>query len=208
MMSEPAPIVRERGPLRERILGVFAEGARRGGPRNVVMAELARELGISTRTLYQQFASKAELVSALMERWADEVEREQNERIASGHSPYDQMLLAAESWLEGQCRFSTVFWGQLERDFPEAAERFQARLRSILHAGREQLVPFIREDLDRGLSLALMSASLRAAADPARCERLGLTQKEAVRQAIEIWVRGTLRPVRALHALPGPPVGG
>jgi AcrR family transcriptional regulator len=200
--SPGAQAENDRARLRERILDAFAEGARADGPRNVVMAELARDLGISTRTLYQQFASKAELVGSLLERWAEQLDRAQRARIATGRSPYEQMLESAASWLEGQCRFSPAFWSQLADDFPEVAAAFQGRLREILNKGREHLLPFVREDLDEGLALSFMNACLRAAADPERCDRLGISRQEAVRQAIEVWVRGTLRPVRALHVVP------
>ena len=202
--SSGAHAERDRQQLLERILDAFAEGARADGPRSVVMAELARELGISTRTLYQQFASKEELVGSLLARWADQLDREQRARVATGRSPYEQMLEAAASWLEGQCRFSPTFWSQLAEDFPQVALAFQDRLRRILHEGRGQLLSFVREDLDQGLALSFMNACLRAAADPARCDRLGVSREEAVRQAIEVWVRGTLRPVRALHVAAEP----
>ena len=96
--TELAAVARTR--TRERILDAFAEGARVDGPRNVVMAELARDLGISTRTLYQHFPSKADLVDSLMERWAAEVQRTQNANIAQDATPFEHMLKAAESWLE------------------------------------------------------------------------------------------------------------
>jgi len=201
-MSASPAVDEARRRVRERILDAFSEGSRSRGPRNVVMAELARDLGISTRTLYQHFPSKADLVASLMDRWADAVEREQQQTIGNGRSPYEQMLEAASGWLEGQCAFSPAFWSQLERDFPDAFARFQAHLRRILEAGRQNLLPFIREDLDKDLALMLMQASLRAASEPERCDRLGISRQEAVRQAIEVWVRGTLRPVRALHVVP------
>jgi AcrR family transcriptional regulator len=197
---QQASVQTARTEVRDRILDSFAEGARTDGPRNVVMAELARDLGISTRTLYRHFPSKAELVASLMDRWADEVERDHRARLdADTRSPYREMLESAELWLDGQCGFSPAFWAQLERDFPLAWERYQARLRAILDEGRRSLVEFIRDDLDQRLAMTLMQACLVAAADPERCEALGITRKEAVRQAIEVWVRGTLRPVRALH---------
>ncbi|MBW2315425.1 MAG: TetR/AcrR family transcriptional regulator [Deltaproteobacteria bacterium] len=203
-MSAEQAVESNRALVRERILDAFAEGARALGPRNVVMAELARDLGISTRTLYQHFASKSALVLALMDRWADQVQADQELHVDDGRSPYEQMLEAARSWLEGQCAFSTSFWAQLERDFPDAFGRFQTRLRALLDEGRKNLLPYIREDLDDGLALALMQSSLRAASDPERCDRLGISRQEAVRQAIEIWVRGTLRPVRAVHVASDP----
>jgi len=60
-----------------------------------------------------------------------------------------QMLEAASGWLEGQCKFSPTFWAQLERDFPAAAARFQTRLRALLDQGRQHLMPYIRDDLDK-----------------------------------------------------------
>lgn len=192
----------QREELRDRILSGFADRAVQDGPRAVVMAELARALGISTRTLYQHFPSKAELVGCLMRRWAEDVARELRENRSQPVSPYERMLRAAESWLDGQCRFSRTFWEQLGRDFPDAAREFQRSMRSILQEGRQALVPYIRDDIDAGLALSLMNASLAAAADPERCERLGLSRQEAVRQAIEVWARGVLRPARALHVVP------
>ena len=203
-MSAEQAAESNRARVRERILDAFTEGARALGPRNVVMAELARNLGISTRTLYQHFPSKAELVAALMDRWADRIQADQDLNVDDGRSPYEQMLEAARGWLDGQCAFSSSFWAQLERDFPDAFGRFQTRLRALLDEGRKNLMPYIRDDLDDGLALALMQSSLRAASEPERCDRLGISRQEAVRQAIEIWVRGTLRPVRAVHATPDP----
>jgi len=201
----PGPAVQDTRVLqRNRILDAFEESARADGPRGVVMAELARDLGISTRTLYQHFPSKAELVASLMDRWADEIAADQEARATSGKSPYEQMVAAAEGWLTGQCAFSSAFWAQLERDFPVAFVRFQQRLREILDAGHRHLLPYIRDDLDKELALALMYASLGAASDPERCDRLGLSRQEALRQAVEVWVRGTMRPVRAVHSPPKP----
>jgi len=191
-----------REDQRSRILDALEESARADGPRRVVMAELARDLGMSTRTLYQHFPSKAELVAALMDRWADQIEADQETRATGGKSPYERLVAAAEGWLEGQCAFPASFWAQLERDFPVAFVRFQQRLREILDVGHRRLMPFIREDLDKELALMLMHASLRVASEPERCARLGLSRQEAMRQALEVWVRGTMRPVRAVHSPP------
>jgi AcrR family transcriptional regulator len=57
-----------RDHQRQRILEAFEERARADGPRGVVMAELARDLSMSTRTLYQHFDSKAELVHEILGR--------------------------------------------------------------------------------------------------------------------------------------------
>ncbi len=189
---------------RERILEAFIARARVDGTRSVVMAELARDLGMSTRTLYQHFASKADLVTCLMERWVADVERDLDANRAKQLPPVEHLMRTADIWLEGHCRFSPTFWDQVHRDFPEASSGFHGAMRALLHDGRDRLAAFIRDDVDPGLAHSLLNAALAAASDPDRCDRLGLSRSQAVRQAIEIWVRGVLRPERSLHVVADP----
>ncbi len=71
----------------KRILEVFERQARTVGPRGVVMVELVKELGISTRTLYRHFANKGEMVEALMESWAALWLERQNQGLEAGIDP-------------------------------------------------------------------------------------------------------------------------
>ena len=73
-MSKPKKLRPVGQPeARERILKAFSDRATRSGIRSVVMSELASELRMSPNTLYQHFPSKKHLVTALVERWAQEV---------------------------------------------------------------------------------------------------------------------------------------
>ncbi|MBW2315424.1 MAG: TetR/AcrR family transcriptional regulator [Deltaproteobacteria bacterium] len=91
-MSPRLAVQESRDHQRQRILKAFEERARANGPRGVVMAELARDLGISTRTLYQHFASKAELVHEILGRWAVEVDADQARRLTSKESLQERMI--------------------------------------------------------------------------------------------------------------------
>ncbi len=184
-----------RTELRERILETFAEGVRAGGPRAVVMAELARDLGISTRTLYQQFPSKSELVRELLERWADEFSRDPNPDDHGSAPPLEQMQEAARTWLDKQASFGPEFWRQVARDYPDAHEVFEGRRREAFAAAYQRLVPHIRDELDPGLAARTLMASVGFAADRRRCEKLGLDARDAVNQVISIWARGALKGV-------------
>jgi AcrR family transcriptional regulator len=191
----PRPAVQEnRVRQRDRILEAFAERARTNGPRAVVMAELARDLGISTRTLYQQFASKAEIVEEIVAIWTAEVDAEQQALIDSELSIRDRMIEAAASWIAGQDRFSEAFWLQIASDFPEASRILAQQVRKSLAFARHQLAAEIHEGLDVDLALSLLKGSVLHALDPRRCDRLGLARQDAVRQAVELWCRGALRP--------------
>ena len=59
--------------VRQRVLAAFSAKARRSGIRSVLMAELASELRMSAMTLYKHFASKEELVNAMVDAWALEL---------------------------------------------------------------------------------------------------------------------------------------
>ena len=69
----PREPIRDAARVRERILSVFSSKAKRSGIRAVVMGELAAELRMSAVTLYKHFASKDELVSAMVDAWALEL---------------------------------------------------------------------------------------------------------------------------------------
>lgn len=191
----PRPAVQEdRESPRERILEVFAERARVRGPRSVVMAELARDLGMSTRTLYQHFGSKAEIVHEIVARWASDMDGQQRRRMAGGEPAAERVIAAATDWIGGQDRFSDAFWEQLVHDFPDASRVLAEQIGRSVAAARETFGPDLREGLAPELAFSLLKSVIRHALDPKRCDRLGLSRPEAVRQAVELWCRGALRP--------------
>jgi len=189
----PLPSVQlARDRQRHRILEAFEERAARNGPRDVVMAELARDLGISTRTLYQQFGSKAEIVREVLERWAAEHDDEPG--APPGGSVQGRVMEATERWVRGQDRFSTEFWRQIHRDYPEARRALADRIERSQERMREHLAPHLRPEVNVDLALSLLRRSLGHALDPERCNGLGLSRQEAVRQTVSLWCRGALRP--------------
>ena len=192
----PRPSVQEshsRALQRDRIIEAFADRARANGPRAVVMAELARDLGISTRTLYQHFGSKAELVGEILGRWAAEVDADQRRRLQSALSAEERILDAAASWMDGQERFSEAFWLQVAADFPEASRVLGDQIRNSLGIAREAMTREFHDELHVELAVSLLKAAIRHALDPRRCDRLGVSRQDAVRQAVLLWCRGALR---------------
>lgn len=199
----PRPAVQDiREHLRRRILDAFERRAAQDGPRAVVMAELARDLGISTRTLYQVFESKAELVRAVMQTWADQLEEEQRQRLASDRPVRDRILEGAFTWIDGQDRFSSVFWSQVRRDFPEATRIVDLQIVQTMARARAIAIDALREDVRPELALPLLLNAIREAGRPSFCNRLGLSRKESVTEAVDLWCRGALVPREAERAAP------
>jgi len=103
------------GRVRERIVLAFTERTRTLGPRSIVMAELASELGIRTRTLYRHFRAKDELVVEVVERLAEEFASAQRRRLEQRLPALDRLRETAVSWVEARTRFSPTFWRDLRQ---------------------------------------------------------------------------------------------
>ncbi|MGH3416531.1 MAG: TetR family transcriptional regulator [Actinocrinis sp.] len=54
---------------RDRVLDAAEDALRRFGPAKTTVVDVARALGVSHGTVYRHFASKAELLDAVLERW-------------------------------------------------------------------------------------------------------------------------------------------
>jgi len=201
-VSDAPKPVGELDVARERIVDGFIERARTLGPRAVVMAELAGGLGMSTRTLYRHFRSKAELMQEVVARYAEEAARRQESRFARKLNPLERILETAEGWLEDRDRFSAAFWREAHQQYPETLQVWRTTQRGLLAKARERILPDLREGLPPDLAIALLFSSIELAADPVRCDRLGISRQEAVAHAGEIWARGALRRP-ALRVVPG-----
>jgi AcrR family transcriptional regulator len=178
--------------MKQRILVAFEAQARTIGPRGVVMAELVRELGISTKTLYRHFPTKANIVAALMQSWAQAWIEQQHLRMQVGLDPRSRIEQAAIHWLDHTSTFSDQFWLQLERDFPEAYVIYQSEYASFLERSRQNLAGMIRAGLNSDLALSNLMALIAHASDRNLCDQLNMTRKDALLEAIDLWACGAL----------------
>lgn len=188
---------REPERVRERILVAFSTKAKRSGIRAVVMGELASELRMSAMTLYKHFASKDELVSAMVDAWALElaaIDALDLGRIDDRESLLERLLAWANAWTTNLANVSPAFFKDLHRDHPECWARFQAQIEERKWAAAPALRPLLRPDLEANVALQMLDHLVTWAADPRHAERLGVARSEAVRTAVSIWGGGALRP--------------
>ena len=201
-----API--SRPELEDRIVKRFSAVARRQGPGAVIMADLARELGISTKTLYRVFPSKADLVRRMMEVWAEGLERrlrddqpvddDGDEGGEPRRAPFvDHLLHASTVWEAQSRRFGNSFWVELERDYPASYElvtEARGRLRERLAA---RLEAHVKPGIPALLALELFDAGLSRALDRETQRRYGLDTRGSIRTAVRVWAEGALsEPLR------------
>jgi len=194
--------------VRERILLAFSSRAKRSGIRAVVMGELASELRMSAMTLYKHFASKDELVSAMVDAWA--LELAAIDALDLGHvddcnAALERLLAWADAWTASLAHVSPAFFQDLHRDHPECWARFNAQIEERKRAAAPLLGPFLRPELNPNVALLMLDHLVTEAADPRYAERLGVSRREAVHTAVSIWGSGALLPAPPkLRTVPEP----
>ncbi|MEH6570163.1 MAG: TetR/AcrR family transcriptional regulator [Halioglobus sp.] len=179
--------------IRDQVLDAFEARCSESGPRAVSMASLVAQLGISTKTLYRLYASKNDILVALMQRWAHGSALRQQEGLATGLAPQQRITDAALVWLQTHSRFSAQFWRELARDFPDAQSVYAQEYQAFLQRSRSNLIGDIREDLKPDLALSCLMALIRHATEPAVHTAVKLDRAEALVQAIDLWSVGALR---------------
>ncbi|MGD8859552.1 MAG: TetR/AcrR family transcriptional regulator [Myxococcales bacterium] len=191
--------------MRERILLAFSERAKRSGLRGVVMSELAAELRMSPNTLYQHFRSKKDLVTVLVEHWAQEVGASDAAvaEIAATRGAVEGMTRWAEAWATSVARYSPAFWEDLRRDHPEAFGIFRRELKRRKELGAAQLRAQLLPDVHPDVALSILDLILTRVSDPRFSDELGTTRRESIRTAIGIWARGALQNRGELEVLSG-----
>ena len=182
--------------VRDRILVAFSSKAKRSGIRAVVMGELASELRMSAMTLYKHFASKDELVSAMVDAWALElaaIDALDLGRVDDCDAALERLLAWADAWTASLANVSPAFFKDLHRDHHESWERFNAQIEDRKAAAAPLLGPFLRADLNPAVALLMLDYLVTHVADPRYAEHLGVSRREAVRTAVSIWGDGALR---------------
>lgn len=178
---------------RERILTAFAQRARVEGIRAVVMSDLARELGMSKKTLYQHFESKDALVREIVQRWVDQARRNARSPEAPLHDPHALLRWWTDLWIQGQTDFCGEFWRDLGADHPEAVKLMQEAYAAALPI-QLRVAQVMRRDVNALVASELYNVILGYFNDPVVCRKFGFSPREAVLSAVEIWIGGALRP--------------
>lgn len=100
----------KRGVTKDEIIRATQELITRNGIRAVRVDEIAQQLGISKRTLYEMFNDKNDLVNACLEVMSQQQQR----RIAAcrkrrGGNPLQKTLRMTNEYIDGLCRVDHSF---------------------------------------------------------------------------------------------------
>jgi AcrR family transcriptional regulator len=175
------------------------------------MDDLARELGMSKKTLYSHFESKEELLRAVLVRRTGEVDRGL-EAIVSAKESFPAKLGHLARFLQGKvAEVSPVFLEDIRRYAPECfrvVEEFRGRAipRYFGRLFEEGIrTGHVRKQVNRELLIRMLVLSIQGIIRPEAVEELRLRPREALDHILAILFDGILTPTgrRARRPFPG-----
>ncbi len=163
------------------------------------MDELAAELGMSKKTLYQQFRSKDELLLAAIDAKFSQVDAELAAVMAQPDRPMPVRLKDLLTTLQRHIHeIHPAFIRDVQRSDPALFQmiddRRQAIIRkhfgALLDQGRREGA--VRRDLPVDVMVEILLAAARTLVNPARLVQLNLSPQKAFSQVLEIFLHGIL----------------
>jgi AcrR family transcriptional regulator len=170
------------------------------GFSRVSMDDLARELGMSKKTLYSHFTSKEELLRAVLVRRTREVEQGL-EAIMGARESFPLKLGHLARFLQNMvAKVSPLFLEDIRRYAPECFQVVEAfRARAIpRYFGRlfEEGIRsgHVRRQVNRELLIRMLVLSIQGIIRPETVEELHLRPREALENILAIIFDGILTP--------------
>ena len=135
-----------RNDLRKRVISVAMKAFYSKGVKNVTMDEIAHELTMSKRTLYQIFSDKEALLLACIEEEKRNHSERMEERMMKTNDVLEIILFDFGARLENLKGVNPLFFAELSK-FPKIVERMKAdRLQHM-----EKAVAFMQRGVEQGL---------------------------------------------------------
>jgi len=186
--------------VRDRIVEIAERVFLRFGFSRVLMDDLARELGMSKKTVYLHFASKEDLLRAVLVHRVSEVDRGL-EAIVSAEESFPAKLGHLARFLQSKVgEVSPVFLEDIRRYAPECfrvVEEFRGRA-IPLYFGRlfdeGILAGHVRPQVNRDLLIRMLVLSIQGIMRPEAVGELHLHPREALDHILAIMFDGILTP--------------
>lgn len=139
---------------RQRILEIATEQFARFGVRTVTMEDLARQAGISKKTIYQEFEDKKDLVKAVFAAILEEDQRKLSLILEQGDGVIEHLVQTSRMMRDRLTSINPLVIMEVQKYFPEAWKLFesfkdqtiQKDLVNVLELGKK--LGYFREEID------------------------------------------------------------
>ena len=136
--------------MKERILHKAKDLFMRYGFRSVTMDEIAGQMGVSKKTLYQFYEDKDSLVEAVMQKEMAFLESECTRQFQESDNAIDELFKDMDSMVEVMASMNPQLIFDLEKFYPKTFEKFKQHKNSfLLDIIKTNLLRGIKEELYR-----------------------------------------------------------
>jgi AcrR family transcriptional regulator len=169
------------------------------GFRSVSMDDLAAELGMSKKTLYAHFPSKAMLIEAVLKDKFREVETDLGRLTKDQAANVEVALQQFLSCLQRHtAEIQPAFVRDIGRETPELFQLIEQRRRELIRRyfgglfedGKKAGV--IRSDITTHLIIEILLGAVQAVMNPGKLTELGLTLEQGYSSVIRLILEGAL----------------
>ena len=185
--------------MKDRILETACNKFFQLGFSRVTVEEIARELGISKKTLYEHFASKEELLREILLRMTGEIEIQIDAILQDKHADFVEKLRQVWAFLASRLsRMGPIFRADLQRHAPslwrEVDERrdriIHTRFRKLFQKGVEHRA--FRKEVDPQLLLLIYSTLIQRIINPETLSQLPFSASQAFEAIATVIFEGIL----------------
>ncbi len=184
---------------KSRILEVSREHFFRLGFSKVTMSEIATELGMSKKTLYEYFPSKEELLSEVILAMQNDIRTKIDPLIADTEMNFVKKLKLLLSYGgEFHAQFSNYFMMDLQKNAPQVwkacddfrMERMRANLEKLVKEGVAKGV--FRNDLNEQVLVLMYGGLIQHLVTPQMLAQLPVSMKQLFETIITVLFEGIL----------------
>ena len=172
--------------VQNRILKVAGSQFFSLGFTKVTMDEIAHELGMSKRTLYQYFPGKKALLRKALLSRTERISEGLGRINQSNETPFGKRLEQALTLVATEIpHFSPIFLRDIQRHAPEIWQELDQRRQEHIHPRFGQLIHegvkegFLRKDISAEMLVLLFSTLIRNVMNPETLSRLPLSAPQA-----------------------------
>lgn len=140
---------------REKIIGVATELFRQLGVRSVTMDDIARQAGISKKTIYQEFKDKSQLVFEAFSAFLERDECKLQEMMDNKDGVIEHFIQMSKFIKEQYTDMNPLILHEIKRYYPQSWKRFQEFKQN--HAMKSMV-----EILERGKALGYFRKEINA----------------------------------------------
>ena len=163
--------------VKDRILEIAIEQFFRYGVRAVTMEDIARQVGVSKKTIYQEFADKRELVKVAFEVLLEEDRVKLNFILESEDGVIEHLVKTSKMVRERLLHLNPMIILEVQKYFPEAWKMFETFKEQVIMGDLVDVIEkgkklgYFRPEIDSQILAKIRVNQIASAFDPANFSR-------------------------------------